>query len=305
MPPYFYALAASVLFALNGTVVTLLLRQQVGVGGILAGRFWIAFVALTVVCLVKGRSPLHVPGGLQLVVPFSVSVIASHLVFVLALSLMQVATAIVLVYTAPALLVLYESVSRRSLPSLSLIAAAGLAIAGVVLVLRPTADEPLSPSWLVLAMALPLSYAAYMAVASRVPATIESTSLLWWTWCAAAVISSPLALTQHEAITGTTLLALLYLGILGTLTGFLLVVAAVRRASPARIGVIAVAEVPLAAFSASIFLGQSMTLGQALGATIVAGAVVIIYVFRPRIDGPSQGHASSPAGTADLADERT
>lgn len=280
MIAYTQALAASALFALNGTIAVLLLGGGVSPGFILAGRFWIAWAGLSVAFVLAGTRPSPIADGFRSIGPFAASVICSHLVFLLALTAMPVAQVLILVYIAPAILVVHESAKHRAMPSFWLVAAVALALVGAVLVLQPSEVEGISLQLLVLALALPISYAAYMTLAGRMPASIESRSLLWWTWCGAALVSAPLAIVQIPSVSALTGIALLYLGLLGTLGAFMLIIAAVRRAAPSRIAVVGVAEVPLASAYAFAFLGQTLNVVQVVGAFLVALAVAIIYMRR-------------------------
>jgi drug/metabolite transporter (DMT)-like permease len=70
-------------------------------------------------------------------------------------------------------------------------------------------------------------------------------------------------------------LAVLGVGIVGTLIPFFLAVAAVRVLSPVAAGIAATVEPPFAAAFAWLFLGQHLTLVQVLGGLLVLVGVVL------------------------------
>jgi drug/metabolite transporter (DMT)-like permease len=283
MLAYTRALAAAALFSLNGPIAVYLLNKGLSPAVILAARFWVAWAGLTIAFALARTAPGRIEGGLRVIGPFAAMVICSHFVFLVAVRVLPIANVAILVYSAPAILVLYEAIQHRKAPSARLLAALLLALVGALLVLQPQGGEPISVQVVLLAVALPGSYAAYMTLAARMPASVDSTTLLWWTWLGATIIAAPMAILQVPTISFDSAVPILYLGLLGTLGSFLLIIAAVRRAPPSRVAIVAVAEVPLAAFAAFALLGQRLALMQLLGGLVVAVAVAIIYLSRPAV----------------------
>jgi drug/metabolite transporter (DMT)-like permease len=85
----------------------------------------------------------------------------------------------------------------------------------------------------------------------------------WWSW--------PFDRLSSPAVTA----AVLTVGLGGTLLPFFLAVGAVRVLTPATAGIAATVEPPFAAAFAWIFLGESLTPPQIVGAALVVMGVVV------------------------------
>ena len=85
----------------------------------------------------------------------------------------------------------------------------------------------------------------------------------WWSWPVGKLADVHVAL------------AVLGVGIVGTLIPFFLAVGAVRVLSPAMAGIAATVEPPFAAGFAWIFLGQHLSLVQILGGVLVLAGVAL------------------------------
>jgi drug/metabolite transporter (DMT)-like permease len=85
----------------------------------------------------------------------------------------------------------------------------------------------------------------------------------WWGW--------PVSLLAEPEV----LAAVIAVGLLATLLPFFLAVWAVRILSPATAGIAATVEPPFATFFAWVFLGQTLSGWQILGAALVVGGVVL------------------------------
>jgi drug/metabolite transporter (DMT)-like permease len=87
----------------------------------------------------------------------------------------------------------------------------------------------------------------------------------WWSW--------PVSKLDQPRVA----LAVLGVGLVGTLLPFLLAVGAVRILSPATAGIAATAEPPAAALFAWIFLGQHLSTVQMIGGGLVIVGVALAY----------------------------
>ena len=87
----------------------------------------------------------------------------------------------------------------------------------------------------------------------------------WWSW--------PVAKLGDVHVT----LAVLGVGVLGTLIPFFLAVGAVRVLTPAAAGIAATVEPPFAAAFAWIFLGQHLSAVQLAGGALVVAGVVVAH----------------------------
>jgi drug/metabolite transporter (DMT)-like permease len=87
----------------------------------------------------------------------------------------------------------------------------------------------------------------------------------WWSW--------PVSQLDQPRVA----LAVLGVGLVGTLLPFFLAVGAVRVLSPATAGIAATIEPPAAALFAWIFLGQHLTAVQLVGGALVIAGVALAY----------------------------
>jgi drug/metabolite transporter, DME family len=195
--------------------------------------------------------------------------------------------AVSLQYTAPVLLlglaaVLAAGRSQRRPGRLAWVAAA-LTLAGAVLVSRAYLGfDRVDGSGLLAAAASAVLFAGYLLTASAAgrrgadPATVLFWGFVvamvawtavspWWSW--------PVSRLGQPRVA----LAVLGVGLVGTLVPFFLAVGAVRVLSPATAGIAATVEPPAAALFAWVFLDQRLAPVQLLGGGLVLAGVALAY----------------------------
>ncbi len=271
------------MFGLNGVAVVPLSNAGLHPMLLLASRFWLAWVGLSVLFLLWRRRPRGLHAHFGRIVAFAALLTVTHLGFLVAVSIVPVAVAVMVGYTAPVLLLAVESLALRRRPSAAVLSALLLALVGAAMVVQPTTGQQI-PILGLLALGLhTFAYAGYLWLAGRVPPELDSPALLWWTWLIASVGSTPFAIVQLNQLSAADPVLLLYLGVGGTLIPFLLLIYAVRRAPVPRVAIVAVAEVPFAAIGAFVLLGQALGPAQILGGTAVAASIGLISLEgRPR-----------------------
>jgi drug/metabolite transporter, DME family len=190
---------------------------------------------------------------------------------------LPVAVAIVLQYTAPALVVAATSLPARRLPSRPVAASLVAALAGVVLITGAMGDlGALDPVGVTLGLASAALFASYTLLGQRARRDLPALPLMLRVFAVAAVFWSlfPDARPEMELLDRTRLLGVLFVGIGGTLVPFLLYVWAVAHVRAERAAIAATLEPVVAALAAWTWLGQRLTVTQ-----IVGGALVILAVL--------------------------
>jgi drug/metabolite transporter (DMT)-like permease len=161
--------------------------------------------------------------------------------------------------------------------------AAALTLSGAVLVSQAYRGlGQVDGRGLAAAIASALLFAGYLLTATRAgrrgahPATVLLWGFVvaivawtvvapWWSW--------PVSKLHQPQVA----LAVVGVGLVGTLLPFFLAVGAVRVLSPATAGIAATAEPPAAAFFAWVFLGQHLAPVQLLGGALVIAGVALAY----------------------------
>jgi drug/metabolite transporter (DMT)-like permease len=220
-------------------------------------------------------------------VAFGLCVAGVNAAYYIAIDRLPVGVAVSLQYTAPVLLLGLAAVlaagRRQRGPGRLAWVAAALTLTGAVLVSRAYRGlNQVDGRGLLAAVASCFLFAGYLLSASRAgrrgaqPATVLFWGFVvamvawavvapWWSW--------PVSKLDQPRVA----LAVLGVGLVGTLLPFFLAVGAVRILSPATAGIAATAEPPAAALFAWIFLGQHLSTVQIIGGGLVIAGVALAY----------------------------
>ena len=248
----------------------------------------VALAVLAAILVIWRRELLWPPAGSwPALVAFGLCVAGVNASYYVAIDRLPVGVAVSLQYTAPVLLLGLAAVTavrrqRRGPGRLAWVAAA-LTLTGAVLVSRAyRGSNHVDGRGLLAAVASCFLFAGYLLSASRAgrrglhPAMVLIWGFVvsivawtfvspWWSW--------PVSKLDQP----TVALAILGVGLVGTLLPFFLAVGAVRILSPATAGIAATVEPPAAALFAWIFLGQHLSLVQLAGGTLVVAGVALAY----------------------------
>jgi drug/metabolite transporter, DME family len=251
-------------------------------------RVVVAFAVLAIILVSFRHDLIHPPAGSwPALAAFGLCVAGVNASYYVAIDRLAVGVAVSLQYTAPVLLlglaaVLAARRSQRRPGRLAWVAAA-LTLAGAVLVSRAYLGfDRVDGTGLVAATASALLFAGYLLTASAAgrrgahPATVLFWGFVvalvawtavspWWSWPVSRLAQPRVAL------------AVLGVGLVGTLLPFFLAVGAVRVLSPATAGIAATVEPPAAALFAWIFLDQRLAPVQLLGGALVLAGVALAY----------------------------
>ena len=214
--------------------------------------------------------------------------------YYIAISRLSVAVALVIQYTAPAIVVLLNALRNQRLPTFSTGLASLVALFGIMLVSGfGTSQLQLDFLGLVAAAFSALFFAGYTlfseAVVNRYGALgvmfrgFVVSSLFWVTVQLAIEISQGLnhgtatKLFQLQTVPGI-FPGILFVGIGGTLVPFCLLCWGIQQVKAERGAIGATLEPVLAAILAWLVLGQALTPAQILGSILVLGAVTSLQL---------------------------
>ena len=290
---------AAVLFAVNGTVAKVVLTSGISSLELTQVRSTGAFVGFALVLLAFRPASLRV--GLR-ELPFLVAFGVTGVAFVqwlyfVSIERLPIGIALLIEYTAPLLvalfarLVMHESVRRRVWVALAL-ALVGLAV--VVEVWRE--GLVLDALGLAAAVAAAFAYAAYILMAERGVAARDPFSLSCYGFLFAALfwlVVQPIwrfpgrrvgdsvsllgNVSAHELPVWTLML---FVVVVGTMTTFGLVVAALRHLPATRVAIVAMLEPVVAAMVAYAWLGEELAATQLVGGGIVLLAILLAQTAR-------------------------
>jgi len=247
---------------------------------------------VTVALLVLGpllawRRPalLRAPrADLPLLLGFGVCIAAVNFAYYVAIDHLAVGVAISLQYTGPVVVLGFSALVARRAPGRLAWAAAALTLAGAVLVTRALDGlAGLDGTGLAAGLASAVLFAAYLLTAEQAgrrglpPATVLlwgfvaavavwSVAEPWWSW--------PFARLGDPRTT----LAVLGVGIVGTLVPFFLAVGAVRVIPATTASIAASSEPVFAAALAWLLLGQQLAAVQLAGGALVVAGVMLAQV---------------------------
>jgi drug/metabolite transporter (DMT)-like permease len=289
--------AAGACWALAAVFATHVFDRGVPPVRLAEARVAIALAVLAPLLAWRQRGLLRPPRGtLPALAAFGACVAAVNLSYYIALDHLEVGVAIALQYTGPAMLLAVSAVLARSRPAggpgrLAWVAA-GITLAGAALVSRAFEGlAALDVPGVAAGLASAVTFAAYLLAAELAgrrgaqPATtllwgfavaVAIWSLLapWWSWPVGALRDPGVAL------------AVLGVGLVGTLLPFFLAVGAVRVVSAAAAGIAATSEPVFAAAFAWLLLGQRLGPAQLAGGVLVVAGVVLAQLAAARTTHP-------------------
>lgn len=221
------------------------------------------------------------------IVALGVALALVNATYYVAVSRIPVAAALVIQYTAPALIVGWTSLTARRLPPREVTGALAAALVGVVLVV----DLPGSVSGgvdrlgVLVAISSAVFFASYTVLAERAGGSYGPAGAMFRGFAVAALLwlayQAPRGIPS-ELLERSNLPEVLYVGVAGTLLPFLLFTWGLQRVRAERASIAATLEPVIAAVVAWIWLDQTLTGVQVAGGMLVVGAVVSLQLRRGR-----------------------
>jgi DME family drug/metabolite transporter len=201
--------------------------------------------------------------------------------YYLAIDRVAVALAIVLQYTAPALVVTWVALGTRRRPSGEVSVALIAAIAGVVLATEAPAGDlgGVDALGILFGLSSAVLFAAYTLLSERVARTYGPVGAMTRAFTVAALFWIAVQVLRgwpDELFEAANAPMILFVGLLGTLVPFLLYVWGLGNVRAERATIAATLEPVLAALVAWIWLGQALSAMQITGGVLVIGAVVML-----------------------------
>jgi drug/metabolite transporter, DME family len=215
------------------------------------------------------------------VICLGLSIALVNAAYYLAIERLTVAVAIVLQYTAPALVVGWTALIWRRPPSREILVALVAAVVGVVLVVELVGGDVggLSAAGVGFGLASAVLFGAYSLLAeaaSRVYGALGAMARAFAVASTFWVLVQFLRGPPEELLIWRNVPEILFVGIVGTLLPFLLYVWGIGRVRAERATIAATLEPVFAAAAAWVWLGQTLTLTQLLGGMLVLGAVLLL-----------------------------
>jgi drug/metabolite transporter, DME family len=196
----------------------------------------------------------------------------------LAIQRLPVAVAIVLLFTAPILVVLWSAFTSRRLPSQSVLVALVLSVCGVILVSNLLASNVEQINWfgILIGLMTAVFFAAYIVLSEQVSVTKETIGVMLKTFAVASLFWISYQLTQGipwTLLAPENILKVIYVGIAGNLFPYLLFFWSIQRVQAQRAAIAATLEPLVAGVLAWVWFGQTLTLMQIIGGIFIIVAV--------------------------------
>jgi drug/metabolite transporter (DMT)-like permease len=291
------AVGAALLFAVNGNVSKVVLQQHISSLELVSMRS--AGTALVLLGITALRNPAALRVGrreLGFLALFGVTGIAMvQWLYFVAIQRMPVGIALLFEYTAPLMVALWVRFVQKEPVKSRLWLGLACALAGLALVAQIWKGMTLDPIGLISAIGAGAALACYYLMGEHGQRERDPISLMGLSFGFSAILWAivspwqefPFELLTHSvdlpgALPGRAPLWLLVLWIivLGSVVPFLLVLVAVARLGPARVGLIGMLEPVGAGIIAWVLLGESLNMAQIIGTLIVLMGIVLAETSR-------------------------
>lgn len=283
---YLAVACAAALWAFGGTYARTLIDRGASPLEITEARAWIAAVGIGGLVLLRrrvapadrGRAPVVV------VAAFGLSIAAANYTYYKAIASLPVAVAIVVQYTAPALVVLWLASVRHVRPSRRVVTALVLAMGGVALLAElphviATGHTRLSSGGFLAAGISAIAFSAYILLGERLRSELTPEHALFQGFLVAGIFWVAVQLfrgTPHTLTSGRFLPGVVIIGVISTIAPFLLFIWGLGHVGASRAGIVSTLEPLSGALLAYVWLHQTLTpLQLAGGAMVIAGVATV------------------------------
>ena len=295
-----FAIAAAVLFAVNGNVSKVVLLSGISSFELVSVRS--AGTALILLGMTALRSPAAFRVGwreLGFLALYGVTGIAMvQWLYFVALQRMPVGIALLFEYTAPLMVALWVRFVQKQPVKSRLWLGLACALGGLALVAQFWKGMTLDPIGLVSAVGAGAALACYYLMGEHGQRERDPISLMAFSFGFSAILwavvspwwAFPFAGLTHMidlpgALPGSVPLGVMvaWIVVLGTVAPFMLVLLAVGRLGPARVGLIGMLEPVGAGIIAWVLLGESLNTAQVAGSLIVLVGIVLAETARQAV----------------------
>jgi drug/metabolite transporter (DMT)-like permease len=294
---YALTLAAAALFAVNGSVSTLVLQAGVPATRLTSLRCAGAALALLVVLAIVAPERLRITWR---EVPFLavfgvVGIALTQFLYYVAIGRMPVGIALVFEMTAPVLIALYVWLVRREKVRSRLWVSLLLSLSGLVLVAEVWRDGgSLDLVGVAAALVAALCLATYYLMGERGAVTRDPVTLTCWSFVAAAVfwsIAAPWWEFDGAVLDGRVAISVgsaqvplwvlvAWIVVLGAVVPFWLSIAALQHLAPTTAGLVATVEPVFASIVAWLWLEQVLSGWQIAGGAVVLAGIGLAQTAR-------------------------
>jgi drug/metabolite transporter, DME family len=276
---------AAALWAIAATVARGLFEDGVAPLDLAASRSIVAGLGLAVLSARSARSKASISTFHLISLGLAIALV--NAAYYLAIDRLAVAIAVVIQYTAPALVVSWVALRSRRAPSTVVLVAVTGAVAGVALVAELPAGDfgTLDGIGIAFALASAVLFATYTLLSEGAAAVYGPLGALARAFAVASVLWIAYLVPAgwpSELVASGNWPRVLFVGILGTLAPFLLYVWGIRRVAAERATIAATLEPVLAAAVAWTWLGQTLSLMQIAGGTLVIATVFLLQTSHDR-----------------------
>jgi DME family drug/metabolite transporter len=204
----------------------------------------------------------------------------------LAIQRLPIAVAIVLLFTAPILVVIWAALTSRCLPSYPVLVALSFSIVGVLLVSNLLASNIEQVDWfgILVGLSTAVFFAAYIVLSEQVSVTNETIGVMLKTFAVASLFWIAYQTTQGipwTLLTPENILNVLYVGIAGNLLPYQLFFWCIQRVQAERAAIIATLEPLIAGTLAWVWFGQALSVMQIIGGVLIVTAVTWMQFKSP------------------------
>jgi len=202
--------------------------------------------------------------------------------FLMTIEKSNAATATVLQFLSPTIIVAWFALARKTRPGPLVLAAIGTSLAGTFLLVthgNPTTLS-ISPSALLWGVASAFAAAFYTTWPSTLIARYGTLPIVGWSMLLGGAMLLPFYGGQgtHFVVNGRLLLAFFYLVVIGTSLTFSLYLNGAQKIGGAKAGILSCAEPLSSALLSLMLLGITFTLPDWLGTLLILSSVVLIAV---------------------------
>jgi drug/metabolite transporter, DME family len=247
-------------------------------------------VLLFVLVLLRGWRGLRLPTadlGRMFVLGI-LGVAASNYLYYLSIQRTNVATAIILQYTAPVWVLIYTIARGQQKPTLQRVAAVGLAVTGIALVIGifGSGGFRLDAIGVMAALGAAFSFAFYNVGGHSILARYDRWTVLLYVILSASLfwimVNPPWKIVAAH-YSGDQWLFLLVFSLISVLAPFSLYFAGLQHLEPTRAIVVSCLEPVFSIVIAAAVLGELMRPLQTVGIVLVLVAIVVVQLPDPRL----------------------
>ncbi|SFH02637.1 drug/metabolite transporter, DME family [Desulfotomaculum arcticum] len=248
-------------------------------------RAAICFLAMSVICLIFDRSRLKIKlRDIPLFCLYGfISVTMFYYSYFYAIEKTGVAMAAILLYTAPAMVVVLSRFIFNEVINIKKIFCILLTISGCFLVVKgyDAANLKLNMSGILLGVTAGFCYAMYSIFGKKTSANYHAWTVIIYSQGFGLLFLSVLHFPAEVFIAhyeNVVWYYLLYIGLVPTLLAYLCYIAALKHVETGLASIIATLEPVMAVFFAYVMLGQVLDPIQSAGAALVILAVLIVQL---------------------------